>query len=112
MPATKVIVVGCGIAGPVLAIFLKMKGYEPVVFQSPSFKSQPRRGVSLQPNGLRVLSLIPGLVPKIVGRKLSALKFVSLLPEDEGILTESGVAASMERYFGQVCVRPLLSSPR
>lgn len=30
---TKVIVAGGGIAGPVLAIFLKMKGYEPIVYE-------------------------------------------------------------------------------
>ncbi|OCH92785.1 FAD/NAD(P)-binding domain-containing protein [Obba rivulosa] len=30
---TKVIIVGCGIAAPVLAIFLKLKGYEPVVYE-------------------------------------------------------------------------------
>lgn len=31
--ATKVIVVGAGIAGPVLAIFLKLKGYNPTVYE-------------------------------------------------------------------------------
>lgn len=42
---TKVIVVGCGIAGPVLAIFLKLKGYEPVVYER---LSQPEdAGLSL-----------------------------------------------------------------
>lgn len=30
---TKVIVVGAGIAGPVLSLFLKTKGYDPVVFE-------------------------------------------------------------------------------
>lgn len=30
---TKVIVVGAGIVGPILAIFLKMKGYEPVIYE-------------------------------------------------------------------------------
>ena len=30
---TKVIIVGAGIAGPVLALFLKAKGYAPVVFE-------------------------------------------------------------------------------
>jgi salicylate hydroxylase len=32
MAPTKVIIIGCGIAGPVLAVFLKMKGYRPVVY--------------------------------------------------------------------------------
>ena len=30
---TKVIVVGAGIAGPILAIFLKLKGHEPIVYE-------------------------------------------------------------------------------
>lgn len=30
---TKVIISGAGIAGPVLAMFLKLKGYEPVVYE-------------------------------------------------------------------------------
>ena len=30
---TKVIVVGAGIAGPVLAAFLKLRGYEPTVYE-------------------------------------------------------------------------------
>lgn len=30
---TKVIVAGAGIAGPILAVFLKLKGYDPVVYE-------------------------------------------------------------------------------
>lgn len=30
---TKVIIVGCGVAGPVLATLLKSKGYQPVVYE-------------------------------------------------------------------------------
>lgn len=30
---TKVIIVGGGIAGPILAMFLKLKGYEPIVYE-------------------------------------------------------------------------------
>jgi len=33
MSETKVIIVGCGIAGPVLATFLKLKGYNVVVYE-------------------------------------------------------------------------------
>jgi len=32
-PKTKVIIVGAGIAGPVLAVFLKLKGYDPIVYE-------------------------------------------------------------------------------
>lgn len=33
MASTKVIVVGAGIAGPLLAVFLKQKGYDPVLYE-------------------------------------------------------------------------------
>jgi salicylate hydroxylase len=33
MSPTRVGVIGAGIAGPILAIFLKSKGYEPVVYE-------------------------------------------------------------------------------
>ena len=32
MSSIRVLVIGCGIAGPVLSIFLKRKGYDPVLF--------------------------------------------------------------------------------
>lgn len=33
MSKTKVVIVGCGIAGPVLATFLKLKGYDPIIYE-------------------------------------------------------------------------------
>ncbi len=33
MSGARVILAGCGIAGPVLAVFLKLKGYEPIVYE-------------------------------------------------------------------------------
>lgn len=35
-PPTKVIVIGAGIAGPVLATFLKLNGYHPVIYERVS----------------------------------------------------------------------------
>ena len=33
MPGTKVIIAGCGVAGPVLGILLKLKGYDPIIYE-------------------------------------------------------------------------------
>lgn len=33
MASPTVLVIGCGVAGPVLAILLKRKGYHPIVFE-------------------------------------------------------------------------------
>jgi salicylate hydroxylase len=30
---TKVIIIGCGVAGPTLAIFLKRLGFQPVIYE-------------------------------------------------------------------------------
>ena len=42
---TKVIIAGCGIAGPVLATFLKIQGYAPIVYER--LESLTESGVSL-----------------------------------------------------------------
>ncbi|KAI0949744.1 hypothetical protein AcW1_009265 [Taiwanofungus camphoratus] len=86
---TKVIISGAGIAGPVLAMFLKLKGYEPVVYERTEKISGLGLSLILQPNGLRVLSLIPGLVEKIVGKELESIRQCSIVPEDEGVLADS-----------------------
>ncbi|KAI0930626.1 hypothetical protein AcV5_007290 [Taiwanofungus camphoratus] len=86
---TKVIISGAGIAGPVLAMFLKLKGYEPVVYERTEKISGLGLSLILQPNGLRVLSLIPELVEKIVGKELESIRQCSIVPEDEGVLADS-----------------------
>lgn len=40
MASTKVIIVGAGIAGPVLGMLLKMRGYNPIVYERlPAFST-------------------------------------------------------------------------
>ncbi|KAJ7716469.1 FAD/NAD(P)-binding domain-containing protein [Mycena maculata] len=98
---TKVIVVGCGIAGPVLALLLKQKGYEPVIYERG--KRSPDAGLSLmlQLNGLRVLSLIPGLVEQLPGMKIDQAMLYSIVPSDERILGQSDYPAELRREYGK-----------
>lgn len=53
----KAIIIGAGIAGPILAIQLKEIGYSVEIYEARSF-DQPREGlfIGLSPNGLNVLS--------------------------------------------------------
>lgn len=44
-PPTRVAVIGCGIAGPTLAMFLKKKGYDPVIYER--LDDVPSAGLSL-----------------------------------------------------------------
>ncbi|KAF7940140.1 uncharacterized protein EAE98_000267 [Botrytis deweyae] len=54
----KVIIVGCGIAGPVIAILLQKKGYTPIVVEKVKVLGDAGGSLFLQPNGLKVLNLV------------------------------------------------------
>ncbi|KAI0645467.1 FAD/NAD-P-binding domain-containing protein [Trametes meyenii] len=107
MPGTKVIIAGAGIAGPVLAMFLKAKGYDPVIYERTEHPTIHGLSLALQTNGLRVLSLIPGLVDKIVGGRIQQIVQYSTLLEDPGELTRSDAPGRLaaEGKFGMLCVR-------
>ncbi|OCH92783.1 FAD/NAD(P)-binding domain-containing protein [Obba rivulosa] len=100
MAATKVIIAGCGIAGPVLAMFLKLKGYEPVIYERLAEPTTLGLSLSLQPNGLRVLSLIPGLLEKVAGQDLDAFALYSILPEDETLIAWSDQPTTYRELYG------------
>ena len=53
---------------------------------------------SLQPNGLRVLSKIPGLLENLERAKLERTAFYSVLPEDKGLLTEQPTDPAFSFY--------------
>ena len=50
MPPT-VLIIGCGVAGPVLAILLKQKGYKPIVFEKAKELGDAGASLMLMPNG-------------------------------------------------------------
>ena len=54
---TKVIIVGCGIAGPVLALLLQQNGFEPVIYERG--KRSPKAGLSLTCAFLPLANHIP-----------------------------------------------------
>jgi salicylate hydroxylase len=118
MAPTKVIIAGCGIAGPVLALLLKQKGYSPVIYERG--KRSPDAGLSLmcvclkltqrtlpqalllrlQLNGFRVLSLIPGLLELLPKRTLDEAAVYSVVPSDERVLGQSDFPAELRREYG------------
>ncbi|KAI9066575.1 FAD/NAD-P-binding domain-containing protein [Trametes sanguinea] len=100
MAKTKVIIAGAGIAGPVLAMFLKAKGYEPVVYERSAQPTSHGLSLALQTNGMRVLSLIPGLLDKVVGGRVVELVQYSVLPEDMGELSRIDVPGQVEAATG------------
>ena len=50
-----VLIIGCGVAGPVLANFLKRKGYHPIVFEKVSKLGDVGASLMLMPNGFVLL---------------------------------------------------------
>ena len=61
----RVALVGGGIGGPTAALLLKRLGHEPVVFESATEISEVGAGISLAPNGLRVLRTL-GIADRLV----------------------------------------------
>ncbi|KAI0073386.1 FAD/NAD(P)-binding domain-containing protein [Panus rudis PR-1116 ss-1] len=104
---TKVIIAGCGIAGPVLAVLLKRQGYEPIIYERLETPTESGISLCLQPNGLRVLSQIPGLVESIQGGHIDRMLYYSFMPEDEGVLSETDSPTQLRAAvgFGLIGVR-------
>ncbi len=51
MPAPKAVIIGCGVAGPVLALLLQKKGYEPIVVEKVKELGDAGASLMLMPNG-------------------------------------------------------------
>ncbi|PTB67628.1 FAD/NAD(P)-binding domain-containing protein [Trichoderma citrinoviride] len=58
MAPPTVLVIGCGVAGPVIAILLKRKGYHPIVFEKVRELGNAGASLMLMSNGLNVFDLI------------------------------------------------------
>ncbi|EJD02743.1 FAD/NAD-binding domain-containing protein [Fomitiporia mediterranea MF3/22] len=71
MPSTRVAIIGAGIAGPVLAMLLKQKGYDPVLYERTENITSTGLSLALQTNGLKVLRLIPGLIDILPGQRIT-----------------------------------------
>lgn len=81
-------IIGGGLAGPVIATLLKLKGYNPVIFERRETVAEGGIGIGVQRNGLEVLQRIPGLVESLPGLPLDYFHFYSVVPEDKCVLAE------------------------
>ncbi|KIJ18643.1 hypothetical protein PAXINDRAFT_167222 [Paxillus involutus ATCC 200175] len=78
-----------------------MKGYAPIIYERLAGPTEGGLSFMLQPNGLRVLSLIPGLVDKIPGHSPHRQIHCSSLDGSEEILVDEDLSAStMTQLFG------------
>ncbi|KAG8878288.1 hypothetical protein FRB97_002638 [Tulasnella sp. 331] len=97
-PALRVVIAGCGIAGPALACFLKKQGYEPVVYEKTKAHSVTSGGSSLmlQINGIKVINLIsPEIVkkltasPAVSGKPMAQVLYLSQVSGEEIIRSDA-----------------------
>ena len=51
MAPVTVLIIGCGVAGPVLAVLLKRRGYSPIVFEKVRGLGDAGASLILMPNG-------------------------------------------------------------
>jgi salicylate hydroxylase len=51
MGSPRVLIIGCGIAGPVLGNFFKRKGYQPIIFEKVRELGDAGASLMLMPNG-------------------------------------------------------------
>ena len=52
MSSPTVLITGCGVAGPVIALLLQKKGYEPIVFEKVPALGDAGASLMMFPNGL------------------------------------------------------------
>ncbi|KAI1792220.1 FAD/NAD(P)-binding domain-containing protein [Ganoderma leucocontextum] len=90
MAGTKIIIAGAG-----------LKGYDPVIYEHlDSGSTDMGLAIVLQPNGLKVLSLIPGLVDKIPTREIVETVHYSVLAGDERELARHGTPPMVKERTG------------
>jgi len=74
MTKTTVLVVGGGIAGSAIALFLKKAGFQPVVFEGYVLASDIGGGLQVAPNGMRVLAQL-GLAAPMLKEGVESAEF-------------------------------------
>ncbi|KAJ3125221.1 hypothetical protein HK100_010921 [Physocladia obscura] len=122
----KVLIIGAGSAGPVLALYLKRAGHEPVVYDvydpvnavntgNPFFFGDIGGAVVLHPNGYRVLNELGigdqalsasfpvdfGKFCKIDGTVLAGVPF----PGDKGTLPHNALRSELQLLVGKACTQ-------
>src|SRR5690242_7954002 len=96
-PFSRVLIVGGGVAGPALGLFLKRAGIHSTVFEAYAPSQGVGGGLGLGPNGMRVLDAL-GVASEleVAGTCISSYRFRNARGS-----TLAGFALEAERRFGQ-----------
>ncbi|KAK1594580.1 uncharacterized protein LY79DRAFT_668550 [Colletotrichum navitas] len=112
MFSSKVLVIGCGIAGPVVACLLKQKGYEPIIFERSEAPGDVGASLMICPNGLKVLNLIGPIPDMLLQNGPPILELCDCKASGE-VLGRSDIPAEFSKRYGQPAVgvkRTLITS--
>ena len=94
-----VLIIGCGVAGPVLAYSLNQRGYAPIIFEKVTRLGDAGASLMLMPNGLKVLGLIPGLLESIRRDSTDLQAFLDMTSDGE-TLGHSELPLEFEQKYG------------
>ncbi len=92
-------IVGAGIAGLSLSIFLRRIGYDITVFERSSRISEFGAGVQLSPNGVQVLRLL-GLDNEVLKSSTCAEKIMIRKGHDNKLISQIPLGSSSSKRFG------------
>jgi salicylate hydroxylase len=95
---TKVLVIGCGIAGPVLALLLKRSGYQPIVFEKVNKLGDAGASLLISPNGSKVLRLLG--TDEQLGKRSPQIALYRHCKIDGSVLAESNLPADFVHLYG------------
>ncbi|KAK3359555.1 hypothetical protein B0T25DRAFT_102228 [Lasiosphaeria hispida] len=99
MSAPRVLIIGCGVAGPVLAVLLKQKGYDPIMFEKVRQLGDVGASLMLMPNGIKVLQLV-GLADAVKAESAPLQGFWEGKATGE-MLAESDLPSTFLAKYGQ-----------
>ncbi|KAL7937342.1 hypothetical protein V8C35DRAFT_179099 [Trichoderma chlorosporum] len=94
-----VLVIGCGVAGPVLAILLKQRGYHPIVFEKVRELGTAGASLMVMSNGLKVFDLV-GAADAIKTESLPLTTFWDAKASGE-VLGQSDLPSTFADKYGQ-----------
>ncbi|KAK5996920.1 3-hydroxybenzoate 6-hydroxylase-like protein [Cladobotryum mycophilum] len=108
MALPTVLIIGCGIAGPAIAILLRERGYHPIVFEKVRNLGNAGASIMMKANGLKVLNLM-GLAEPLVAESVPVE--VHMDHEFTGeIIGQTNVGKTFEERFGWPLVGVMRSS--
>jgi salicylate hydroxylase len=97
--STNVLIIGCGVAGPVLAILLKRKGYTPIVFEKVKQLGDAGASLMLMPNGMKVFNLA-GVADEIYASSMPLRALYDMTASGQ-VLGSSHLPGQFQEKYGQ-----------